>query len=77
MDDEIPQDHPRSDSLRVRHQIIDGMHKKIVAEAGLIAHGRGEAFDYLIGERTHDFSVKACEAAAAMLFLAKHPYTLC
>lgn len=70
---DIPDDHPRAQSLRVRHAIIDGMHQKIVAEAGLIAHGRGEAFDYLIGEQTHDFADQAIEAAAAMLYLAEHP----
>jgi 4-phosphopantoate--beta-alanine ligase len=70
---EIPQDHPRAESLRVRHAIIEGMHRKIVAEAGLIAHGRGEAFDYLLGEKSHKFSKNAINAAAAMLFLAKSP----
>ncbi|MCY3410881.1 MAG: phosphopantothenate/pantothenate synthetase [Candidatus Heimdallarchaeota archaeon] len=70
---DIPDDHPRAASLRTRHAIIEGMHKKIVAEAGLIAHGRGEAFDYLLGEQTHDFAKKAIQAAAAMLYLAKHP----
>ncbi|MHA2504239.1 MAG: phosphopantothenate/pantothenate synthetase [Candidatus Kariarchaeaceae archaeon] len=73
MGDDVPQTHPRAKSLEFRHRIIDGMHKKIVAEAGLIAHGRGEAFDYLIGEKTHEFSKKACEAAAASLYLADNP----
>ena len=71
--DEIPDDHPRAQSLRIRHEIIDGMHKKIVAEAGLIAHGRGEAYDYLLGEKTHQFAKTAIKAAAAMLKLAQHP----
>ncbi len=70
---EIPDDHPRAQSLRIRHAIIEGMHNKIVAEAGLIAHGRGEAFDYLLGEQTHEFAKKAIKAAAAKLYLAKHP----
>ena len=73
MTDDIPDDHPRAASLRVRHKIIEGMHDKVVAEAGLIAHGRGEAYDYLIGEKTHEFAKKAIEAAAAYLFLADHP----
>jgi len=73
MTDEIPKDHPRAQSLNIRHKIIDGMHRKIVAEAGLIAHGRGEAFDYLIGEQTHDFADEAIKAAAASLKLADHP----
>ncbi len=70
---DIPDDHPRAESLRTRHKIIDGMHKKIVAEAGLIAHGRGEAFDYLLGEKSHEFSIKAIRAAAAMFYLAELP----
>ncbi|AFK51532.1 hypothetical protein TCELL_1109 [Thermogladius calderae 1633] len=40
---------------------------------GLIAHGRGECFDYLIGEETREFARKAIRAAAAALLLAKHP----
>ncbi len=40
---------------------------------GLIAHGRGECFDYLLGERTTNAALKAIEAAAAALLLAKHP----
>ncbi len=49
------------------------MHKHIVAESGLIAHGRGEAFDYLLGEQTHHFALAAIEAAAAMIKLSTHP----
>src|SRR5262249_25602954 len=40
---------------------------------GLLAHGRGEAFDYLMGERTRDFAVRAIEAAAALLLVARRP----
>ncbi len=40
---------------------------------GLIAHGRGECFDYLIGEKTQYFAEEAIRAAAAYLLLAKHP----
>lgn len=71
--EDLPKDHPRVESLKDRHAIIDGMHKKIVAEAGLIAHGRGEAFDYLLGERTHGFAEIAIKAAAAEMKLASHP----
>ncbi|MFW9923437.1 MAG: phosphopantothenate/pantothenate synthetase [Candidatus Thorarchaeota archaeon] len=70
---DIPKDHPRYLSLTERHNIIDGMHQKIVAEAGLIAHGRGEAFDYILGEKTPDYAFKQEEAAVAQLLLAKHP----
>jgi 4-phosphopantoate--beta-alanine ligase len=72
-DEFVPKDHPRAESLRIRHAIIDGLKDKVVAEAGLIAHGRGEALDYLIGEKTNSFAKKAIEAAAALLLLAEHP----
>ncbi|MHA1821415.1 MAG: phosphopantothenate/pantothenate synthetase [Promethearchaeota archaeon] len=70
---EIPDDHPRAQSLRYRHKIIEGMKKKIVAEAGLIAHGRGETFDYLIEEKTNDNAKKTMEVAVAALLSAEYP----
>lgn len=70
---EIPKDHPRYLSLTERHGIINGMHQKIVAEAGLIAHGRGEAFDYILGEKTPTYALIQEEAAVAMLLLAEKP----
>lgn len=69
----IPDDHPRAESLRMREQLIEGMHKNIVAEAGLIAHGRGEAFDYLLGEKTPELAFTQEQVAVAMLLSAKHP----
>ena len=44
---DVPPSHPRYRSLLMRHLITEGGKKSIVAESGLIAHGRGEAFDYL------------------------------
>jgi len=70
---DIPPDHPRYLSLKERHEIIEGMHEKIVAEAGLIAHGRGEAFDYILGEKTPDYALIQEEAAVAALLLAEKP----
>ncbi|TFF84723.1 phosphopantothenate/pantothenate synthetase [Candidatus Heimdallarchaeota archaeon] len=70
---EIPKDHPRYESLTERHNLIEGMHQKIVAEAGLIAHGRGEAFDYLLGEATPDYALIQEKTAVAMLLRAKKP----
>ena len=70
---EIPEDHPRTLSIKIRHKITDGLDKKVVAKAGLIAHGRGEAFDYLIGENTTGPAKKAIKAACAMMLLAQHP----
>jgi 4-phosphopantoate--beta-alanine ligase len=45
----------------------------LVTQTGLISHGRGEAFDYLMGERTLESSLKAERAAAAYLLNAKNP----
>jgi 4-phosphopantoate---beta-alanine ligase len=45
----------------------------LVAPQGLIAHGRGEAFDYLIGERTIPSASAATLTAAALLLRAKSP----
>ena len=53
--------------------MLDHFRAGIVAEAGLFAHGRGEAFDYLIGERTTAAASRASDAAAAALLTAKHP----
>jgi len=47
---ELPESHPRYLSLKTRKKISQAMKKGIIHETGLIAHGRGEAFDYLIGE---------------------------
>ncbi len=70
---EIPKSHPRYWSLYYREKIINGMEKGITAKAGLIAHGRGEAFDYILGERTIKPAESAMKAAVAKLLLAKHP----
>ena len=48
----IPKDHPRAVSLRIREMLVDGLKDGLVVEEGLIAYGRGETFDYLIGEKT-------------------------
>ncbi len=69
----IPKKHPRSKSLIERHKIEEGMKKGIVTPTGMIAQGRGEAFDYLLGERTIAPAQKAIKAAAALLLLAKFP----
>ncbi|MEM0001831.1 MAG: 4-phosphopantoate--beta-alanine ligase [Desulfurococcaceae archaeon] len=69
----IPLNHPRRTSLLIREKLVEGFRRKLVVEEGLIAHGRGECFDYLIGEKTQPFAEKAIEAAAAALLLAKYP----
>ncbi|MFX0207607.1 MAG: 4-phosphopantoate--beta-alanine ligase [Candidatus Hodarchaeota archaeon] len=73
MTDFVPEDHPRAESLKVRERLIDGFTLNIVAKAGLIAHGRGEAFDYLLGECTSEMALTACHAAVAAFLLASHP----
>ncbi len=40
---------------------------------GLTSHGRGEAFDYLFGEKTSLSALEAEKLAARVLLAAKHP----
>lgn len=72
-DNPIPTNHPRYESLMTRDLIKKGVHDHVVAEAGLIAHGRGEAFDYLLGETTPDHAREQEKAAAAYLITAEKP----
>ena len=53
--------------------LVDGYKKGIVVTEGLIAHGRGEAFDYLLGEQTTEFAQDAIRTASAALLLANYP----
>jgi 4-phosphopantoate--beta-alanine ligase len=70
---DVPVDHPRYESLLTRHRIEDGVEKGITSKQGLIAQGRGEAFDYLLGEETIPSADDAARVAAAHLLLAEHP----
>jgi 4-phosphopantoate--beta-alanine ligase len=70
---EIPGDHPRHDSLVTRHRIEEGVETGITSKQGLIAQGRGEAFDYLLGERTIESADIAARVAASHLLSARHP----
>ena len=69
----IHKDHPRYESLKFRARIVDAYKNGILADSGMIAHGRGEAFDYLLGEKSTVNAYKAVEVAAAALILADHP----
>lgn len=69
----ISRKHPRFESLRTRELLVGAVRKGIVVPQGLLAHGRGEAFDYLIGERTLPSARHAVKVAAASLLLADHP----
>ena len=66
-----PKDHPRYKSLLAREKLVDA--SDVVAKQGLIAHGRGEAFDYLLGEQTCLPALSAIKAAASALIEAKNP----
>ncbi len=70
---DIPKDHPRYKSLLVREMLVKGVNDGITSMQGLIAQGRGEAFDYLIGERTTASAEQATRVAVALLLLAKKP----
>ncbi len=65
--------HPRAESLRAREKLAKGFRAGLVTPEGLAAHGRGEAFDYLLGEKTTPQARKAIEAAAAALISAENP----
>jgi len=72
-DADVPESHPRHDSLVTRHRIEAGVDAGITSRQGLIAQGRGEAFDYLLGERTIPSADAAERAAAAHFLLADRP----
>ena len=69
----IPRSHPRYRSLVTRETLVAAQRQGIAVLDGLIAHGRGEAFDYLLGEETSAPALVAERAAAAYLVTAKHP----
>jgi 4-phosphopantoate--beta-alanine ligase len=70
---EIPKSHPRYASLLAREKIASGVRAGFTSVQGLIAQGRGEAFDYILGERTIPSAIIAERAAAAALLLAARP----
>ncbi len=70
---DVPPSHPRYASLLTREKVVEGVERGITGLNGLIAQGRGEALDYLIGEKTTPPAEEAERAAAAMLLLAERP----
>ena len=66
-----PKDHPRYKSLLAREKLVEA--SDFVAKQGLIAHGRGEAFDYLLGEQTCLPALSAIKAASSAILSAKKP----
>jgi len=71
--DLVPDNHPRRESLLWREKIVEMMERGVVVPQGLIAHGRGECFDYLVGEKSNDLALRSVEASAALLLLSSHP----
>jgi 4-phosphopantoate--beta-alanine ligase len=69
----VPKNHPRYFSLVIREKLVEGFKNGLVAHEGLIAHGRGESFDYLLGEKTTEPALKSINAASAMFILANFP----
>lgn len=69
----ISKSHPRYYSLKIREKLVEGFKKGVVAPEGLIAQGRGETFDYILGEKTLKPAIKAIKASAALFWLAKNP----
>ncbi len=69
----VSPNHPRFRSLVTRERLVNGFEKGIVVPQGLIAHGRGEAFDYMFGETTPASSRSSIKTAAALLLGARNP----
>lgn len=69
----IPKSHPRYESLVLRDKIVKAQKEGYLAESAMIAHGRGEAFDYLLGEKTTFPAKRAMYAAVATLLLSENP----
>ena len=70
---DIPKSHPRYKSLMTRERLAEMVQRGLVTPTGLISHGRGEAYDYLMGERSTEAAVEAERAAAAYLLEAENP----
>ena len=73
MDHAADPSHPRYRSLLMRHRLEIAAKKGMLADSALIAHGRGEAYDYLIGEQTIESADFATKVALRCLKEAKHP----
>ena len=65
---EVPESHPRYASLMARKKITAAAAAGWLADSALIAHGRGEAFDYLLGEETCEPARDAIVETASKLY---------
>ena len=70
---EVPESHPRKKSLLSRQKIVDATKNGLLADSAMIAHGRGEAFDYLLGEKTSNSARLAIKESASRLIEADNP----
>lgn len=70
---DIPDSHPRKSSLLSRQKMVEAAKRGLLADSAMIAHGRGEAYDYLLGERTTESASLAIREAAARLLDADSP----
>lgn len=69
----IPKSHPRYESLLLRDKMVKASQQGYLADSALIAHGRGEAFDYLIGEKTTYPAKRAMYVAVTSILLSNNP----
>ena len=65
--------HPRYESLVLREKIVKASKAGYLADSAMIAHGRGEAFDYLLGEKTTLPAKRAMYVTVAIMLLSKNP----
>jgi len=56
-----------------RQSLVEAAAEGLLADSAMIAHGRGEAFDYLLGETTSDSAMEAIREVAARLLAAERP----
>jgi 4-phosphopantoate--beta-alanine ligase len=70
---EVPESHPRKKSLLSRQKIVDATKNGLLADSAMIAHGRGEAFDYLLGEKTSNSARLAIKESASRLIESDNP----
>jgi len=69
----ISPDHPRYNSLILREKMANAYQEGILADTALIAHGRGEAFDYILGENTSPAALQAIRTGISAMLLADNP----
>ena len=65
--------HPRYESLVLRDKIVKASKEGLLADSAMIAHGRGEAFDYMLGEKTTIPAKRAMYVTVALMILSKNP----